>query len=456
MSQLQSLLADTDQPAEVEREMALISRIHAEAAEEEQRGLEEIRSADPEKGIFRLQRIFDRFPERRAAIAEPLGMALIRQGDRLLAARDWAGAEARYLAAITTEPELVTRVLRQHTHVKVQQIEPALRAGDFATVAARCAEGLEVDPASRTLRYYRGLALEARGKRREAAEEYLSLIERKRPANLEAAVADLRLEVESQLTAEGSASPQAPPRAREALPGKARELRTSHFSIWHRNPEIAREVALVAERAYAHTFSLLRCAVHLRQPIQIHVYPTREEYLAASGLEAWSGGAHRVARPMGVLSEHRIYTFQDQPGLSTGILPHEIRHALLAHRLNYPDRLPLWANEGFAVLGEARYIHDRYRRLLRQEARRQTLLPIKEILERDRYPAESVDLYYAQCFSLTELLIELEGLEVFLRFLKQLTDPGTRVESALRAHYSLAGIQALENRWLGSLERPVR
>ena len=51
-----------------------------------------------------------------------------------------------------------------------------------------------------------------------------------------------------------------------------------------------------------------------------------------------------------------------------------------------------------------------------------------------------------------ELLIGLEGPDVFLRFVKDLGDPGTSVEGALRAHYSMAGLQALENRWRGWFE----
>ncbi len=432
---------------EARREVRIIDEILAEARREEERGREEINAGHLEQGIWRLQRLFDRFPGRRKDLSPVLGEAIIAEGDKLLARRDWTGAEVRYLRALSTEPELLPRLRRQFTFVKARRIEPLVAKGDFGPIEKLAQEGLEVDPSSEVLRYFKGMALEAKGEARDAAEEYLAILDVKRPPSLEKAASDLRLQAEAKLVKKGEAAPTSSPHAHEVLPGDFRQLRTDHFAIFHKNTEVAREVAMVAEQSYWQTFRDLGCLTHLRNPIRVHVYPTQDDYVGASGLQSWSGGAHQIARRMGDLSEHRIYSYQGQPRLTTGVLPHEIAHGLLAHRLNYPEQIPLWANEGFAVLREPSHFHQFYRRIIRQEAARQTLLPAKTVIGRTDYPSDRVEVYYGQCFSLTEFLVSLEGLGTFVGFVKDISGSNPSLDSSLRRHYGIAGVTALENRW---------
>ncbi|HVR74343.1 MAG TPA: hypothetical protein VMT52_08425 [Planctomycetota bacterium] len=430
------------------QEIEVIDETLLEAKREEERGLEEVASGDVEQGAWRLQRIFDRFPDRRKAIARPLGSAIIREGNRLLQEENWVGAEAWYLRALSVDPELLPFLRNQFVWSKVRQIEPLVRAGDFVAVEAETSEGLEVDPLNTILHFYRGLALEAKGKPRDAAEEYLLVTEGKRPSSLEASVMALRQAAEAKLVEASKAAPTAAPASRQVLAGGFREMRTEHFMILHRNAELAREVALVAERTYAETFRALECQTHLINPMRVEVHPTREEYVA-SGRQSWSGGAHQIARKRGELSEHRISTFQDEPRLLTGVLPHEIAHALLAHRLNYPDEIPLWANEGFAVWREPEYLHGYYRKLLYQESARKTLIPLEDLLFRVEYPGERVDLFYAQSYSVAEFLISLDSLATFLTFVKHVGNTRGSFDAALKRHFKIAGLKALETQWRG-------
>jgi tetratricopeptide (TPR) repeat protein len=429
------------------KEIRIIDEILTEARKEEEKGREEIASGRLEQGIWRLQRIFERFPDRSKEVGLVLGEALITEGDGLLRKQDWKGAEARYLRALSTEPELLPRLKRQFAYSKARQIEPLVRAGDFASVEKLSQEGLDVDPTNEPLRYFHGLSLEGKGKPREAAEEYLALLDVKRPASLEKAAPELRVQAEAKLIQQGAASPTTNPRAREVLPGDFRELRTDHFTIFHKNNEVAREVAFVAERAYGSIFQDLDCATQLRSRIRINIYPSKDEYVAASGLQSWSGGAHLIAKKMGDLTEHRIYSFQDQPRLATGVLPHEIAHALFSHRLNYPDSVPLWANEGFAVLREPAHFHQYYRKVLIQEAARKTLLPLRVLIARQSYPEDRVDAFYGQSFSLTQFLVSLEGLPTFIHFVKAISVPNPAFDTSLRKYYGILGVDALENRW---------
>jgi tetratricopeptide (TPR) repeat protein len=437
-------------------EVQAIDATLEEARREEEKGREEVAGRDVEKGLWRLQRVYDRFPDRRKALAPVLAAGLIREGDGRLAARSWQEAEERYARALEIDPESLPRLRRQHTVAKVRQIEQILPGGDFAGVERHASEGLEIDPARGVLRYYRAIALEGLGKPREAAEDYLAITGGARPQDLKASLGNLRAQAEARLIEEERPEAAREPRKEPRVAAGFLELRTQRFVIRHGNERTARDVGLIAEDAYTAIFRDLKCATHLRRPIEITIHPTREAYAAASGLASWSGGAHTVTARQGNLSEHRIDCFEDQPRLLTGVVPHEVAHALLAHRLNYARAIPLWAAEGFAILREPPHFHRHYRRLLAQEVARRALLPVKDVVDVAAYPDARVAVFYAQSFSLVEFLLSLEDMDTFLSLVKALSDEGADFDATIRKHYGLRGRLALENRWLGWFERENR
>lgn len=433
-------------------EVAVIDGILAEARREEELGRKDLEAGRRDEGVRRLQRIFDQFPGRRSEVGPWLAAAFVAEGDQHLKKRELERAVALYQKALTTDPDCQARLADQHSAAKIGLIQPAIPGGDFALIERLANEGLDVDPANETLRYYRALALEGTGRVREAADEHAAILDEDRPARPEKVIRDLRLRTEAKLLDEGKAVATGAPGAKEILEGAFRTLRTPHFVLQHRNVGVARDVAFVAERAYSTIFRDLACATHLRQPIRVMIYPTQAEYQQASGMYAWTGGAHRVARRLGDLSEHTIFSFQNQPRLTTGIIPHEIAHALLAHRLNYPDSIPLWANEGVAVSREPEFVHAYQRRILRQELARKSLPPLSSTLLAKDYPEDGrVELFYAQSFSAVEYLLELEGIGAFLAFVRSLCE-GRDLEAACHRHYGAQTLLALDNRWRGWLQ----
>src|SRR5688572_6493031 len=218
-------------------EIRALEELQAEAAREEERGRSELSKGDLESGVWRLQRVFDGFPERRATLAKDLAAALVRQGNGRLNGGLWKEAEDLYAKALATDPEVLLRLERPFTFARVRRIQEILPAGDFSIVEALATGGLEVSPACGAFRYYRAVALEGQGKTREAAEEYLSITEGRRPPSLEGAVARLRQEAESLVAREGLA-PAEDARWREVLPGDYRELLTRRFRIQHKNPHV--------------------------------------------------------------------------------------------------------------------------------------------------------------------------------------------------------------------------
>jgi tetratricopeptide (TPR) repeat protein len=447
-----SLLAENPAHPHARAEIEAIDRMLAEADREEERGRSEIGAGDLETGTWRLQRLFDGFPERRSRVAQPLAAALLRHGDRRLHAKAWKEALGLYQRALTIDPDLHPRLRVQHTVATARAIEELLPAGDFKAIARLSAEGLEVEPESGPLRFYHALALEGLGKAREAAEMYLSITEGKRPPLLEKAVARLREEAEAKLTGEDVVA--AARASREVLPGDYREALTPHFRVRHKNNHVARDVARVSETVYAEIFKDLGCVTHLRNPILITIYPTQEEYVEQGGFASWSGGGHRLARRRGDLSDHRIYCYQGQTRLTTAVIPHEVAHALFIHRLNYPQGVPLWANEGFAVLREPPHFQKYLRRILAEELSRKKIIPLRELLAQTDYPQDQVELYYAESFSLVEFLVELESLNTFVQFVKAIAVPRPDLDAALKSHFDLWGRQALENRWLARIRSP--
>ena len=451
-AETERIIAEHPESDEAQRLLKEIDDTVAEVKSEEQRGRRQILDGEVESGIWRLQKIYDDFPDRRDDVARDLARGLRLSGDRHYAKGDWSVAESRYLAAIAIRPELVEAVKRQLSNVITKKIEPLLRAGEFAQVATEARRGLDVAPENQTLRFYHGIGLEGQGKRRQAAEEYLAVSGAKRPSRLAADVGALRRDAEAKLLNSNAVSPTAPPEALVSETGAFRELRSKHFIAYHRNTAFAREVLQVAEHHYSRLSRALAGPTRLRAPIQIYVHANKEAYLEATGMEEWSGASHRSGKRLNVLTQHRIDCHQDQPRLLSGLLPHEIAHALFEHRLNYPKDLPLWVNEGFAVYCEPEYVHRHHTKILRQERQRRNLAPLADLFAATTYPETDVSLYYGQSFSITRFLVEQKGLATFINFAKSLDGSTKVLASTLRRVYGFPSITSLEQRWKATLE----
>ncbi len=455
-SLIEELLRERPHSSELRKELSSMEKIVQDAQAEEVRAIAQLRSGYVDGALWRLQKIYDRFPDRREEVGSHLADAMARKGDFYLQQRLWDEATERYLAAITIKPELLPAVRPRVVAAKLNVLPTLAENGDFAAMEESAREGLEVDPTSEPLRYYYGLAQEGQGNARAAAEEYLLVCGGRRPGNMKRAVAELRLRAEKKLLEANQVRPTAHPQSDEVLPGDFRTAESRRFKIRHKNRKIAAEVDSVAERAYREIFRRLGCSTHLRTKILVTVYPTRQDYLRGSSQTAsWSTGSHRIQRRMGVLSEHAISCYQNQPRLLTETIPHEVGHSLFTHRLNYPPEIPLWANEGFAILVEPTYSHRFYHRRVGQALVGKELIPFSELTSRRKYPDQNVHLFYGQSHSLVEFLVSEKGLETFVKFVLSISKSGLKFDAALKRHYGLEGLRALENRWRAWFERRV-
>ncbi|MBN1441567.1 MAG: hypothetical protein JXA90_02610 [Planctomycetes bacterium] len=435
------------------REIESIRREQGEAREDLSTARSLLSSGALEPSLERLEALYEEFPDLRGEVAADLAAARLRRGIERLESQDWPAAADLLHSVATLDPDRIEAVRQAFAYCQLVQIVPLVREGEFPRVEALARRGLDIDPANPQLSFFLALALEAKGDAREAVKIYASILDCDPPHPPEEHAAGLRREAEQRFVPRSPGLPPLrDPRSKEVLAGGFRELRTKHFVVKHRNPAIAADVGRAAERCYRDLFRRLGCRTTWRSPCEIVIHPTRDDYARETGQLSWTEGVHQLVQRRGALSEQRIESYQDQPGLTAGLLQHEIAHALLAHRLNYPPRIPLWANEGFAVLEGSGYMRAHYEKLLRQAKERRLLLPLADVTAAEGYPeGEALPLFYAQSFTLVRLLIDRRGLPAFISFLKDLAAGGVPLEGALRKHYRLPSITALESAWGAAL-----
>jgi hypothetical protein len=237
-------------------------------------------------------------------------------------------------------------------------------------------------------------------------------------------------------------------------PSKWRATLTPSFRILHFDAALAEQVGRAAERARRRQLQLWtggevppwspRCDIYL--------YPTTRLLVQMSGGEAKAGSAAAAPSQLqrGRMRERRMNLAGDDPFLLESTLPHEISHVIVAELMG--DRpVPLWANEGLAVLMESGRTRWRYESVLAEKLATGEPFTVKAILTMERYPdPEYRTLYYAQALSLTRFLLAHGGRQRLLAFLRE-AGPRT-VGAALRRHYDI-GLLDLQQRWLAFARR---
>ena len=224
---------------------------------------------------------------------------------------------------------------------------------------------------------------------------------------------------------------------------RAAEYRTPNFIAIAPTEEFAKEVAFTAER-----WRVRLAKEWLGQelpkwfkpcPIQVNV----GSMLGAGGSTTFNFDTNRrTGRPEVFGWDMKVQGTRER--ILDSVIPHEVSHTIFASHFRRP--LPRWADEGAATLAE----HD-------EEQRRQDLhlkqvwnshkIPLKSLLAMTEYPREMRDVMtlYAQGYSLADYLVQKRGKSVYLQFLDEAETIGW--EKALRKHYEIEGVEALEGTW---------
>jgi hypothetical protein len=226
--------------------------------------------------------------------------------------------------------------------------------------------------------------------------------------------------------------------------------KTTHFEVWG---TVSRDETVAA----AATCEQLRaelCAVWYdgaapprwpsRCVVALHADPAA--YAAAvSQPGTRTVGCTTLQVDHGRITFRRIDLRCDRPNWHHSTLPHELTHAVLADRLGGRP-LPLWADEGLAVLSEPDATRRQRDGALIAAISRGAVPSVRQLVRLQSQPSATYrDGFYGQSAMLVSLLIERDSPAAFLAFLERGETVG--VEAALRECYGIDGVAGLEQLW---------
>jgi hypothetical protein len=222
---------------------------------------------------------------------------------------------------------------------------------------------------------------------------------------------------------------------------------TANFRIYHQSPELAAQVARVAEntRATMQQKWFGAGCDPWNPKCEIYLHPTADAYGRATG-QYNSPGHSSLRLENGRLVTRRIDLHCDESTMLSAVLPHEATHVVLAGQFG-GQLLPRWADEGMAVLSEPQEKVDRHLTNLNRCRQEGQLLRLQELMQLEDYPRNPrvIGAFYAQSVSLVEYLTSLRGPQAFTMFMLE----GMRYgyEKALQRTYNIQSFTVLEERW---------
>jgi hypothetical protein len=137
--------------------------------------------------------------------------------------------------------------------------------------------------------------------------------------------------------------------------------------------------------------------------------------------------------------------------LKNSVLPHEVTHTVFAHHFRQP--VPRWADEGGSVYSEddiERARHDKLCKTILNDGRG---IQLKALFRLKDYPRDVMTLY-AQGYSVTKYLVELEDRPTFLNFVATGMQQGW--DAACHEYYGIRNVEELERKWIDHLKAVAR
>jgi hypothetical protein len=213
--------------------------------------------------------------------------------------------------------------------------------------------------------------------------------------------------------------------------------RSANFIVETPDPNLARQFAEAAEK-YRHDLAV----EWLGQPMPNWSQPCPMTVMVGPNLGA--GGATTFVFDRGEVFGWRM-TIQGSPQrVLDSVLPHEITHMIYASHFRQP--LPRWADEGGATTVENIAERTKYQRMLDQFLRTGRGIAFSRMFAMTEYPPDVMPLY-AQCYSLSEYLIQIGGRRKYIEFL----DDGLKNNDwsgAVARNYGVGDLGRLQNSWL--------
>lgn len=231
------------------------------------------------------------------------------------------------------------------------------------------------------------------------------------------------------------------------------DIKTEHFVVRHRNPELGRRVAVVAEHWWRRLLPGYERPMTRVKTGRITITLTHGP-AERRGEDLEILGTTRIAGPAGQPHLLTIHAGADHPELVTAVIPHEITHALLAVIVDSAE-LPRWFQEGLATLHEPPIKRRRYRSLLARAHRLRRPVPVRRLLGEWRLRSGDEGMsFYAHSLALVQELIRRGGLDRLIKLGRRLIkEPSAAV---LKSAYELESLDELDKAIAGRARRAAR
>lgn len=223
------------------------------------------------------------------------------------------------------------------------------------------------------------------------------------------------------------------------------EARTQNFLV--RGPG-ARQVAAQCETLRSQFVMKWLTSSECQQwhrPCVVVIHCTKGAYATAVGTRvAGTSGSSTLESEAGDIVHRRIDVLLNSTGEATA-LAHELTHVVLADLFD-PSELPMWANEGLAMLADSirkRALHLRDCRLAVTtggDFHLRSLVTLRQF-----HQQRQVAPFYGQSLSLTTFLLTKSDERHFIKFVERASRRG--YDNALRECYSIAGLDELDMLW---------
>jgi len=171
---------------------------------------------------------------------------------------------------------------------------------------------------------------------------------------------------------------------------------------------------------------------------KIYLHSTHEDYQKATGRPAWSGGSVNVVT-------RTINTYPFEKDFLKIILPHEMGHLIFREFVGYKTKLPLWLDEGIAILQERQGQGERLL-MVKGLVYSDLYIPLERLIEIDRDTLVFPEVFYAESFSVVDFLLQKYGKGKFIDFCRYLRDKKNWM-GGLRKIYKFADIQQMDRSW---------
>lgn len=222
--------------------------------------------------------------------------------------------------------------------------------------------------------------------------------------------------------------------------------KSKHFIVYYKQAPINYVNSLVSKAEYYYkniTYSLGYKGFDFwtwENRCRIYLYPNRETYLNITGANEWSRAHVNI-------KEKEINTYIGQDAFFDIILPHEMAHIIFREFVGFNKRLPLCLDEGLACFQEV----DNFtrRRIAQEIIKRDLYIPLEKIFKIGKSDFQKVKpvIFYSQCFSIIDFLLERYGRNRFTSFCRQIRD-GKDWKDALAESYQFSDLTELENQWI--------